>query len=289
MTVHAMSRKTSRGKKRMFSAGQLCLHLVMALLLLCMVYPLLMSVWCAFKTTVQYDTSKFYPTLPLKFVNIATAFGKVGSYVYNTIAVAAFGIVGSLFIASLAAYAFATMDFPGKALFFTMVLCLMMIPGVLTLVPQFLMYRGMALNDTLFAVLLPQLTVQPVGAVFLLSMFFKALPKDLFDAAKIDGAHVFRIYLRVALPLCVPILVTQAIMQINGIWNDYLWPMTVISTNYEKLTISAGLIVEFRNVHSQNMPVTYAGYLIASLPLLLLFLFGNKFYIQGLVSSSIKM
>ena len=270
-------------------AGQVFLHLTMAFLLLCMVYPLVMAVWCAFKTTVEYDISKFYPTLPLRLANLATAFTQVGRYMYNTVAVAVFGIAGSVFISSLASFAFAKSDFPGKALFFTLVLCLMMIPGVLTLVPQFLMYKGMHLNDTLFAVLLPQWTMQPVGAVFLLSMFFRALPRDLFNAAEIDGATDFQIYYLIALPLCIPILVTLSIQQINTLWNDYLWPMTVISTNYEKLTISAGLIVEFRNLYSQNMPVTYAGYLIASLPLLLVFLFGNKFYIQGLMSSSIKM
>ncbi|MBQ7164759.1 MAG: carbohydrate ABC transporter permease, partial [Clostridia bacterium] len=166
---------------------------------------------------------------------------------------------------------------------------LMMIPGVLTLVPQFLLYRRLNLNDKLIAVLLPQLTMQPVGAVFLLSMFFKALPKDLFNAAEIDGASEFQIFINIAVPLCVPILITQAIMQINGLWNDYLWPMTVISTNYSKLTVSAGLIVEFRNMYSQNMPVTYSVYLIASIPLLFVFLFGNRFYIQGLIASSIKM
>ena len=254
-----------------------------------MVYPLVMSVWCAFKTTTEYDISKFYPTLPLKLSNLATAFGKVGGYTYNTLAVAVFGITGSLAIAALASYAFAKMNFPGRSLFFTMVLCLMMIPGVLTLVPQFLLYRRLNLNDKLIAVLLPQLTMQPVGAVFLLSMFFKALPKDLFNAAEIDGASEFQIFINIAVPLCVPILITQAIMQINGLWNDYLWPMTVISTNYSKLTVSAGLIVEFRNMYSQNMPVTYSGYLIASIPLLFVFLFGNRFYIQGLIASSIKM
>ena len=166
----------SRWKKLV---GQTLLHLTMAILLFCMIYPLAMSVWCAFKTTAEYDLSKFYPTLPMKISNLATAFSKVGGYMYNTVAVAVFGIAGSLFIASLASYAFAKMDFPGKALFFTMVLCLMMIPGVLTLVPQFLMYKGLNLNDSLFAILLPQWTMQPVGAVFLLSMFFKGLPDDL--------------------------------------------------------------------------------------------------------------
>ncbi len=269
--------------------SQTLLHLTMAFLLFCMIYPLIMSVWCAFKTTTSYDVSKFYPTLPLKVDNLATAFGKVGNYVYNTIAVAVFGITGSLIISSLASFAFAKMEFPGKSLFFMMVLGLMMIPGILTLVPQFLLYKGLNLNNTLLAILLPQLTAAPVGSVFLLTIFFKALPKDLFSAAEIDGANDFQVYKSVAIPLCMAILITLAIQQINGLWNDYIWPMTVISTNYEKLTVSAGLIVEFRDLYSQNMPVTYSGYLIASVPLIIVFVFGNKFYIQGLVGSAIKM
>lgn len=269
--------------------GQTFIHITMAILLFCMIYPLLMSVWCAFKTTVEYDISKFYPTLPFKLSNLAAAFDKVGGYVYNTLAVALFGVIGSLFISSLASYAFATMHFPGKQVFFMMVVCLMMIPGCLTLVPQFLLYKNLHLNNKLLAILLPQLTTQPVGQVFLLTMVFSALPKDLFNAADIDGASQFQIYYNIAIPVSIPILITQAIMQINGLWNDYLWPMTVISTNYEALTISAGLVIELRTQYTQNMPITYSGYLIASLPLVCLFLFGNKFYIQGLMSSSIKM
>ena len=276
-------------KKFKLEWGQVFINLAMIFLLICMIYPLLMSFWSAFKTIDQYDVSKFYPTLPLKFSNLVTAFSKISVYTYNTIAVAIFGIAGSLLIASLAAYAFARMDFPGKPIFFTMVLSLMMIPGVLTLVPQFILYKNLNLNNSLFAILLPQFTLQPVGAVFLLTIFFKSLPKELFEAAKMDGAGPFKTFIKVAIPLSAPILITQAIMQMNGIWNDYLWPMTVISTNYENLTISAGLIVEFRNLYSQNMPVTYAGYLISSIPLLLVFIFGNKYYIKGLLNSGIKM
>ena len=146
-----------------------------------------MSVWCAFKTTVEYDISKFYPTFPLKLSNVTAAFDKVGGYMFNTVAVAVFGVVGSLFIASLASFAFATMSFPGKKTFFMMVICLMMIPGCLTLVPQFLLYKNLNLNNKLIAILLPQLTVQPIGQVFLLTMVFSALPRDLFNAAEIDG------------------------------------------------------------------------------------------------------
>ena len=232
------------GKKRFkWSWGQLFINLTMAFLLFTMAYPLLMSFWCAFKSIDQYDTSKFYPTFPLKLSNLAVAFDKISLYTYNTIAVAIFGITGSLIIASLAAFAFARMEFPGKKIFFTLVLCLMMIPGVLTLVPQFLLYKSMNLQNKLVAILLPQITLGPVGAVFLLTIFFRSLPKELFEAARMDGAGPFKTYLKVALPLSMPILITQAIMQINGIWNDYIWPMTVISTNYENLTISAGLLL----------------------------------------------
>ena len=274
-------------RKSILSQG--LMHLTMAFLLFCMINPLAMSVWCAFKTTTSYEVSKFYPTLPFKVDNLVTAFSKVGNYMYNTVAVAVFGVTGSLFIASLASYAFAKMKFPGRSFFFMAVLGLMMVPGILTLVPQFLLYKRLNLNNKLIAVLLPQLTAAPVGAVFLLTIFFKALPKDLFSAAEIDGANDFQVYVSVAVPLCMAILITIAMQQINGLWNDYIWPMTVISTDYEKLTVSAGLIVEFRDPYSQNMPVTYSGYLIASVPLLIVFLFGNKFYIQGLVGSAVKM
>ena len=272
-----------------FDWGQFFIIFSMAILLICMIYPLLMSVWCAFKTQPEYEASKFYPTFPLDFSNLKTAFSKVGLYMWNTIAVAIIGITLSLIIAALAAYAFARYDFPGKTFLFTMVLCLMMVPGVLTLVPQFLLYKDMGVTNNLFAVLLPQITSGPVGMVFLLNIFFKSLPKELFEAAKMDRCSEIKIFFKIALPLSMPIIITQAIMQINFIWNDYIWPMTVISTNYESLTISAGLIVEFRNLYSQNMPVTYAGYLISSIPLLLVFVFGNKYYIRGLLNSGIKM
>ena len=288
ISVKDMSLPIRKNSRKKVLLSQILLHLVMAALLFCMIYPLIMAVWCAFKTTQEYEISKFFPTLPLKIVNLSTAFTKIGGYVYNTVAVAVFGVTGSLFIAALASYAFAKMEFPGKSIFFTMVLCLMMIPGVLTLVPQVLLYKQLRLNNTLFAVLLPQLTMAPVGAVFLLTIFFRALPKDLFNAAEIDGAGEFQVFLQMAIPLCMAILITLAIQQINGLWNDYIWPMTII-TDYKKLTVSAGLIVEFTSLYSQNMPVTYAGYLLASMPLLLIFIFGNKFYIQGLVTSSIKM
>ncbi len=267
---------------------QVCLNLVILLLLFLTIYPLAMALWCAMKSDLAYDVSKWYPTIPLRLSNIAVAMKAVFRYVMNTVFVGAVGVTGSLIVSSLAAYAFSRMHFPGRKLLYSAVICLMMMPGILTLVPSYVLYKNMGLLDTYWILILPIVVGQSVFGVFLLTSFFEGLPKDIFEAAQIDGAGHFRCYSKIAVPLCMPILGTLAIMEIVNVWNDYIWPMITIR-DLNKLTISAGLLVNFENMYSSNMPVTFSGYLVASLPLILLFIFANKYYVQGLVSSSIKM
>jgi multiple sugar transport system permease protein len=212
----------------------------------------------------------------------------VWHYVLNTTIVGFFGVLGSLFIASLSSFTFAQMSFPGKKILYYAVIMLMMVPGVLTLVPSYMLYRNLGLLNSYLILILPLIVGGPIFGVFLLTTFFESLPKDFFEAAQIDGATDFKCYYKVALPLCMPILGTLTIMQLIGVWNDYLWPMITIHDT-DKLTISAGLLINFTRQYSSNMPVTFAGYLVASIPLILLFVFANKYYIEGLISSSIKM
>lgn len=266
---------------------QIFLNLLILFLLFLMIYPLAMAVWNAFKSDLGFNYSRWYPTLPLRINNVVSAFKSVWRYILNTIFVASVGVSGSLIVASLAAYAFARMQFLGKKFLYMAVLALMMVPGVLTLVPSFTLYRSIVGLDNYLVLILPQI-VGPVMGVFLLTTFFGGLPKDFFEAAKIDGAGEAACYAKIAAPLSMPIMGTLAIMQIVGIWNDYLWPMITIQ-DYNKFTISAGLLISFTKQYSTNYPVTFAGYLVASTPLILLFIFANKYYIQGLISSSIKM
>lgn len=267
---------------------QILLHLIIALLLFLMIYPLAMALWNALKSDLAYTTTKWYPTLPIRILNVRNAFFEVYRYVLNTIFIGVVGVIGSLFIASLSSYTFARMRFPGRKALYYAVIVLMMVPGVLTLVPSYMLYRNMNLLNTYAVLILPLIVGGPIFGIFLLTSFFEGLPADFFEAAQIDGAGEFRCYYMIAVPLCMPIMGTLTIMQIVGIWNDYLWPMITIH-DAEMLPISAGLIVNFTKQFSTNMPMTFAGYLVASLPLILLFIFANRYYIEGLISSSIKM
>lgn len=278
---------SEKKRRKKFPVGQVILHAVLAILLFIMLYPLAMALWNAFKSDIAYDYSRWYPTLPFRIRNVATAFDMTSQYMLNTVLVGLVGTCGMLVIASLASFAFAKMKFPGRKFFLSMVLALMMVPGVLTLVPSYILYKTLGLHDNLMALILPIWTGGCIFAVFLLTTFFAGLPKDLFEAAQIDGASVFRCYYTIALPLSIPILGTITIMQIVNVWNDYIWPQLVLSE--EKFTVSAGLLLTFRSEHTSNMPVMFAGYLVASSPLILLFIFANKFYIQGLVGAAIKM
>ena len=274
--------------KRKISISQIILNGCIIFVLLLMLYPLAMALWGSFKSSFSFTYTKWYPTLPIRITNLSVAFKNVAHYTYNTVIVAACGTLGSLIIASLAAYAFSRMRFVGKKVLYSMVIALMMIPGVLTLVPSYMIYKEIVRLNNLMILILPIIVGGPIFGVFLLRSFIEGLPEAMFEAARLDGASEFNIYLRICLPLSGPIMGTLAIMQIINTWNDYMWPIITIQDD-ELLTISAGLIQRFASTTSTNYPITMASYLLSSLPLILFFVFANKAYIAGLTSSGIKL
>lgn len=261
---------------------------IVILLLLIMLYPLAMALWGAFKSNYSFAQTKWYPTIPLRVTNISTAWTAIWRYMANTVLVAVAGTAGSLFIASLSAYTFARMEFVAKNFLYMMVMALMMIPGVLTLVPSYMIYKSVFGLNNFFILIVPQIVGGPVFGVFLLRSFFEGINESVFESARMDGAGEFTVFSRVCVPMSMPIMGTLAIMQILGTWNDYMWPMITIQDN-EKLTISAGLLLNFTSQVSTNYPVMFAGYLVAALPLILLFTFANRYYIEGLTSSGLKL
>jgi len=267
---------------------QILLNLIILGLLFIMLYPLAMTMWNAFKSSISYENTKWYPTLPLRINNFKVAYRQIWRFILNTVFVGTVGAVGCLFISSISAFVFARMRFPGRKLLYALVIGLMMLPGVLTLVPSYSIYRFFGLLDSYTVLILPNIIGGSVFGVFLLTAFFESLPRDIFEAAIIDGAGDFTCYYKISLPLCMPIMGTLAIMKLVDVWNDYLWPMITIH-DYTKLTISAGILISFTRQYSQNMPVTFSGYLIASIPLILLFVFANRYYIDGLIHNAIKM
>lgn len=268
--------------------GQVFDHIILLLLLCLMVYPLFMAVWCSFKSTAQFNVSKWYPTLPLNFENVFYATKELYVYILNTIFVGGAGTIGVLVVSSLAAYAFARMRFFLKNTLYAMVLGLMMLPAIMTLVPSFMLYKKMVGTNTYLILILPIITGGSVFGVFLLRGFFEGITESIFEAARIDGAGDFVCYTQICLPLSVPIMTTLAIMQLSGAWNEYIWPMIAIPSDAGKLTIAAAIKKEFLSANTGSYPTLFAGYLISSVPLILLYVFSNRFYVEGLTNAAVK-
>lgn len=275
--------------KKNINFPQILLNAIILFLLIIMLYPLAMTLWGAFKNSNTFDVTKWYPTLPLRVTNIASVFPDVYRYILNTFIVAIAGTTGSLFIAALASYAFARLQFMFKNFLYMAVISLMMIPGVLTLVPSYMLYQNIVGLNNYAILILPIIVGGPIFGVFLLRAFYEGLPESVFESARMDGATEFIVFSKICIPMSIPIMGTLAIMQVISVWNDYMWPIITIRSD-ELLTISAGLIQRFSSVTGvPNYPITFAAYLLSSLPLIFLFITANKYYIEGLTSSSIKL
>lgn len=270
-----------------YKAAQVALHAIIVFVIGIMLYPLAMSLWSAFKNENTFQYTKWYPTLPLYWDNVKTAVTSLYRYMLNTLFVAVTGTAGMLIVASMAAYAFSNMDFPGKNVIFMLVISLMMVPGILTLVPSFMLYKKIVGLDNYAIQILPRI-VGPVFAVFLLRSFFEGQPASVFEAARLDGASEWSIYTRICLPMSKPILGTLTVMQISGAWSDYQWPLLTLKSE-QYYPISLGLVLRYVGQTTTDYPHITAGFLVASAPLILLFIFANKVFVQGLTGSGMKL
>lgn len=190
----------------------------------------------------------------------------------------------SLLINSMAGYAFAKFDFPGRDPIFKSVVSALIIPAQVAILPLFLLLKYFGLVNTYAGVILPGAV--SVFGIFLIRQYASSLPDSLFEAARVDGASEFRIYWFILLPLIRPILVTLAIFTFMGTWNDFLWPLIMLSSE-EMYTLPVGLAT-MSNEHAQDNELVMAGAVLTILPVLLLFLMLQKHYIQGIMLGSTK-
>ena len=168
-----------------------------------------------------------------------------------------------------------------------MILGLMMIPGITTLMTRYVLIRDLNLLNTLWAVILPGIFGANAFNIFVLRTFFASLPEEIFESARLDGAGHLMIFGRIVLPLSWAIISSLAILEVLGTWNDYVWPMMVLQ-RLRLRTISVGLVSLFTN-QNPDTPAQMAGSVIASIPLLILFFFAMRTFIQGLSAGAIKM
>lgn len=202
----------------------------------------------------------------------------------NSLFIATVHTIFILIIDSLAAYAYARLEFKGKEFLFWALMTTMMIPTVMNFIPNFIICDKLHWVDTPIAMIVPGLG--GVFGIFLLRQFFEGLPKELDESAKLEGAGAFTIYLKIILPLCRPALITLAVFTFLGNWNDFLWPMIVTNDTFQR-TLPAGL-ANFQGVYTVYYGKLMAGAIVSIAPPLLLFLAGQKYFIEGVAMSGMK-
>ncbi len=219
--------------------------------------------------------------------NYDTLFSRLDfpTYMFNSAVVALAVTLGNMVFCSMLGYALAKLDFPGKKALFAIVLGTLMVPGVVTFVPLFVMVTKMQLSNSLLGMILPFLA-GPFG-VFLMRQYISSLPDELIQAARIDGAGELRIFFSVMLPLCGPALATLGILTFLASWNNFLWPLVIAQTE-DKYTLPVALALYSVGQNATHFGLLLAGAVVVVLPVLAIFLVLQRYIMQGIAMTGIK-
>ena len=277
-------------KVRKYFASTLT-HLILLVMAVLMIFPLLWLVSTSLKAPnkqmvwpPQLIPNPFYPQNYVQLFVIAP----MGLYLYNSFKVTILTVIGTCFSSSLAAFAFARMHFRGRDALFTILLATMMLPYAVTVIPTFTIFRQLGWLDTHYPLFVPAFFGSAFN-VFLLRQAYRTIPQDLVDAATVDGAGFFRIYWQIFIPLGMATLATIAIFAFLGSWNDLFSPLIYLSTQ-EKMTVALGLtyLRGRSGTGVQTIGIIMAGSLLVIIPMLLLYGFGQRYFIQGLARTGLK-
>ncbi|CAM3680492.1 carbohydrate ABC transporter permease [Cohnella lubricantis] len=267
---------------------QIVIVLLLALLVFMTLVPILFMIVSSLKSNAQIAGNFWGLPSPARWFNYGEAFRTIWRYIVNTVAYAVIGSVCVMLLSAISGYIFAKKTFPGKNMLFLMMLAIMMIPGVLTLIPSYVLYENMGLTNTPWVIIVSSAAGGQIFGTFLCRTYMAGLPGELFEAARMDGATEARVFLRIVLPLSLPILATLFIMQSVGVYNDYVWPLLTIQ-NSRLQVISVGLTIFTQQFGVTDKGTQFAAYAISSIPLLFIFSFGMKYYIQGMTQGALKL
>ena len=263
--------------------------IVVSLIAVLFVVPLVWMVLSSLKTAPEVFARPFH-WLParVQWQNYATVWMNEETSMLrafaNTLYIALFSIIGQMFISSLAAYSFAKINFKGKQVVFMLFLSSMMVPSQLTIIPRFMLFKTIGLYNNLWAIILPAFF--GATSIFMLRQFYMGLPNDLIEAAKIDGAGHLRIFLRIMLPLTKAALMSLIILAFISSWNEYMAPL-IFLVKKELYTVSQNIqwymLDEFKE-HNLTMAAATS----AIVPVVILFIVGQKYFVEGIATSGVK-
>ena len=274
--------------KPMGVGKQVLLYALLALLGLVFLLPFFWMVSSSLKAPEEIfaPTPQWIPK-EIKWSNYYDAMTVMpfGRFIRNSLVVAASVVVGNLLSASLVAYGFAYFRFPLRGPLFILLLATMMLPGQVTMIPIFKLFSYLGWIDTYKPLIVPAFC-GPAFFVFLYRQFFLALPRDLFEAAKVDGCSPLRIYWSIVLPLAKPVSITVAIFSFMGAWNDFMGPLIYLTTE-SKFTLALGL-AQFSGQYVSEWHLLMAASVVAVLPCIVLFFVFQRYFIRGIATTGMK-
>lgn len=263
-------------------------HLVIWGFLLIELFPLYMMLQVSFKDNASFIENPWLPTNPTSWIWSNWGFGLrlIGPYIANTVFVATTGTIGTIGFAICGAYFFARCKMPFADALWAAFLLLMLLPGVTNIVPLFTQLKDLNLLNTLWALIIVGIASAQVFNVFVLRHFIEDLPKDLFEAAEMDGAgHLQRIW-HIVIPMSAPIIGTLFILAFLAKWNDVLLPLIVLRDK-ELFTLGVGLFY-LDGEYTKQWGQVMAAYFVSAIPLIIVFLFAMRFFVKGLSSGAVK-
>ena len=258
---------------------------ILVLLAVSTLLPYMMMVSASFMAQFEiYDfPPKLFPSHP-KLDNYVEMWKSQpwGRYIFNTVFVAVTVVLGQLFVISTGGYALSRLHFPGRDTIFKIFIAFMMLPGVVTLIPGFIILHSLGWIDTYMALIVPSLG--NIWGMFLMRQYMLSLPKSLEDAARIDGASEFTIFWRIILPLCKPVLATVATFTFLGTWRSFLWPL-IVTRSKDMRMIEVGIAM-FATQYTVDYPVQLAAATLSSIPLIIVYFFAQRWLLQGIKLSA---
>ena len=249
--------------------------------------PIFLMLFLSLKNQSQFYANLWAIPNPPQWKNYDAAWAKMFKNMINSVVTVSVGTLLIVSLSALSGYVFARLEFPGKKFLFMLMLALMMIPGVLTLTPSYKLIQRIGLKNTWWALWLPWASGGQVMGMYLCRTFITNQPASLFESARIDGANELKAFFFIALPLAKPILATLVVMNMISLYGDFIWPLLVIESN-RKQVISVAIQTYSSATGMTDYGAMIAGFVMATIPLVVMFSFSSRLYIEGITSGAVK-
>ncbi|MBB6733819.1 carbohydrate ABC transporter permease [Cohnella zeiphila] len=252
-------------------------------------FPFFWLIRSSFMELTQiFEMPPIWVPRPFKWSNYSDALTALpfGRYFWNTLKIVVLEVSGTVLTSSLCAYAFARLNWPGRNIIFMVILSSMMMPGAVTLIPQFIGWKELGATNSIIPLTVPAWFGGGAFNVFLMRQFYGTIPKELDEAAFVDGAGYFTIYSRLMLPLTVPPLIAVGLFAFLNGWNDFMGPLIYLNDDH-KFTLALGLQL-FKGTYNAQWNLMMAATTVVILPAIAVFFLGQKYFVEGIVMSGLK-